>query len=108
VGQNEQEAPRLAQRFRDIIGPIIVLATPLSVNALLQLLGMELNISSYNIKSLLNWLHLVLIVTDNPEAPICLQHLLFQDFPVDSTTRDAEESTKFWIDEEVMHRRLTD
>jgi hypothetical protein len=27
---------------------------------------------------------------------------------VDTTTRDNEESAKFWIDEEVMHRRLTD
>jgi hypothetical protein len=34
VGQNEWETPRLVQRFKEIVGPIIVLATPLSVNAL--------------------------------------------------------------------------
>jgi hypothetical protein len=67
VDQNEREAPQLAQRFKQIIGPIIVLATPLSVNALSQLIGTKSNISSNNIKSLLNWLHSVLIMTDNPK-----------------------------------------
>jgi hypothetical protein len=108
VGQNKWEAPQLAQRFKQIIGSIIVLAAPLSLNALSQLLGTQSNISFNNIKSLLNWLHSVLIITDDPEAPIRLQHLSFRDFLVDSTTRDTEESAKFWIDEEVMHQRITD
>ncbi|KAL4735752.1 hypothetical protein BDV11DRAFT_208208 [Aspergillus similis] len=33
---------------------------------------------------------------------------LLVDFLLDSTTRDTEESAKFWIDEEAMHQRLTD
>ncbi|KAL6229483.1 hypothetical protein BDW75DRAFT_235178 [Aspergillus navahoensis] len=95
VGQNEWEAPRLAQRFREIVGSIIVLATPLLVNGLSQLLGTTSSITLNNIKSLLNWLHSVLIITDDPEVPIRLQHLSFRDFLVDSTTRDIKESAKF-------------
>ncbi|KAF5856234.1 hypothetical protein ETB97_007667, partial [Aspergillus alliaceus] len=45
---------------------------------------------------------------DDPEVPIRLQHLSFRDFLLDSTTRDTEESAKFWIDEAVIHQRLTD
>ncbi|KAL4862444.1 hypothetical protein BDV12DRAFT_43171 [Aspergillus spectabilis] len=108
VGQNEREIPRLVQKFKEIIGPIMVLATPLSVNTLSQLLGTKSSITSNNIKSLLNWLHSVLIIADDPEVPIRLQHLSFRDFLLDSTTKDTEESAKFWIDEAVMHQRLTD
>lgn len=108
VGQNEREIPRLVQRFKEIVGPIIVLATPLSVNALSQLLGTKSSITSHNIKSLLNWLHSVLIIADDPEVPVRLQHLSFRDFLLDGTTRDTEESAKFWIDEAVIHQRLTD
>ncbi|KAL4769155.1 hypothetical protein BDW60DRAFT_109678 [Aspergillus nidulans var. acristatus] len=107
VGENEWEAPRLVQRFKDIVGPIIVLATPLSVNALSQLLGMKSSITSDNIKSLLKWLHSVLIIPDNPELPVRLQHLSFRDFLLHSTTKANKQSEKFWIDEEAMHQRLS-
>ncbi|KAL2801721.1 hypothetical protein BJX63DRAFT_438558 [Aspergillus granulosus] len=106
VGQNEWEAPRLVQRFKEIVGPIIILATPLSVNALSRLLGMKSSITSDNIKSLLKWLHSVLMIPDNPELPVRLQHLSFRDFLLHNTTKDNKQSEKFWIDEEAMHWRL--
>ncbi|KAL4750010.1 hypothetical protein BDW72DRAFT_194253 [Aspergillus terricola var. indicus] len=107
AGQNEWEAPRLVQRLKDIVGPIIVLATPLSVNTLSQLLGMNSSITSDNIKSLLKWLHSVLIIPDNPGLPVRLQHLSFRDFLLHSTTKDNKQSEKFWIDEDAMHQRLS-
>ncbi|KAL4899381.1 hypothetical protein BDW74DRAFT_163568 [Aspergillus multicolor] len=107
VDQNKWAASRLAQKFKDIIGPIIVLATPLSVNALSQLLGVKSSITSDNIKSLLKRLHSVLIVPDDLDLPVRLQHLSFRDFLVDDITKDAEESKKFWIDGEATHQRLT-
>ncbi|KAL4757650.1 uncharacterized protein BDW70DRAFT_142991 [Aspergillus foveolatus] len=49
AGQNEWETARLIQRFKDIIGPIIALATPLPVNTLSQLLGLKSSIASNNV-----------------------------------------------------------
>jgi hypothetical protein len=106
VGQNQWGAPRLVQRFKEIVGPIIVLATPLSVNALSQLLGTKSSITSDNIKSLLDWLHSVLIIPEHPEDPVRLQHLLFRDFLLDGTTKVNQQSKEFWIDQKAMHQRL--
>jgi hypothetical protein len=81
-----------------------MLATPLSITAISQLLGMETN----NIKKRLNQLHSVLNIPDNLDIPVRLLHLSFRDFLLDTETKDEEESEQFWIDEKAMHQTLTD
>lgn len=104
LGQNKWETPQLVQEFKQVVGPIIVLATPLSVNALSELLGIKAD----NIKKRLDWLHSVLNIPDDPDIPVRPLHLSFRDFLLDNTTRVTEDSKEFWIDKEVIHQNLTD
>ncbi|KAJ5690340.1 hypothetical protein N7462_004732 [Penicillium macrosclerotiorum] len=83
------------QRFRKIVGVIILLATPLSANALSQFL--ELDIGDVN--GLLGQLHSVLDVPDNLDSSVQLLHLSFRDFLLDY----KKQRNPFWIDEEETH-----
>jgi len=59
VGQDEWEIRQLIQEFKRIVGITIILATPLSVSALAQLLDME----AYVINTRLDLLHSALNIT---------------------------------------------
>lgn len=99
AGLNKQEKNETLQDFRNIVGPIITLATPLSISALAQILG----ISEHTIDDRLVLLHSVLSVPQSTDSPIRLLHLSFRDFLVDS---DKREENVFWIDEEQTHADL--
>jgi hypothetical protein len=43
IGQNKWETRQLIQEFKRIVSTIVMLATPLSITAISQLLGMERN-----------------------------------------------------------------
>jgi hypothetical protein len=103
VGQNKRETKRLIQEFKKIVGTIVMLATPLSITAISQLLGMEIN----NIKKRLDCLHSVLNIPNNLDIPVRLLHLSFRDFLLDTETKDKEESEQFWIDKKAVHQTLT-
>ncbi|KAL2809542.1 WD40-repeat-containing domain protein [Aspergillus granulosus] len=103
-GQGTQEIPDLLQAFRNIVGAIVMLATPLSINALSGLLGL----GAGNIKRRLNRLHSVLNVPEDCSLPVRLLHLSFRDFLLDEQTRKTEDSKKFWIDKAAVHQVLTE
>jgi hypothetical protein len=86
--------------FREIVGPIIVLANPLSSGSLSRLLG----IAKQDIDSELDLLHSVLDIPPNADTPIKLFHLSFRDFLIDPEKRD---SNLFWVDEVKTHEKLT-
>ncbi|KAK4677649.1 NACHT and WD40-domain containing NOD-like receptor 2 [Podospora pseudoanserina] len=90
---------KLLAAFRDVVGPIVLLAQPLSVLSLAKLL----NFSPKSIYGRLNSLHSVLSVPSS-DSPVRLFHLSFRDFLVDPTKRAAE----FWIDETKYHKTLAD
>jgi hypothetical protein len=104
IGQDEWECQQLVQEFKKIIGVIIVLATPLSVNALSQLL----NIGVTNINKRLDHLHSVLNIPGDLDASVRLLHLSFRDFLLDTKTKNMEKSKQFWIDKKAVHQNLTD
>ncbi|KAK4067355.1 hypothetical protein Purlil1_13886 [Purpureocillium lilacinum] len=83
--------------FRIIVGGIVVLASPLSVPALAQILG----ISKEVIEDKLDMLHSVLSIPERAEAPVRLLHLSFRDFLVEPGQR-AENP--FWVDEKETHQ----
>ena len=91
----------LVQEFREIIGVIILLFTPLSVNTL----GRLLDIPKDDICEQLAPLHSVLNIPDDVDMPIRTFHLSFRDFLLHPATR---EKTPFWVDEREVHQRLTD
>ncbi|XP_044724711.1 phosphorylase superfamily domain-containing protein [Hirsutella rhossiliensis] len=86
-------------RFRQIVGSIIILASPLSTIALSRLLSM----AQKTIDNQLRRLHSVLRVPREASAPVRLLHLSFRDFLSDPDKRDKNP---FWIDEEHGHLEL--
>lgn len=104
LGQDKWESQQLVKEFKKIVGVIIVLATPLSVDALSQLLREE----TTNITKRLDRLHSVLDIPDNLYDPVRLLHLSFRDFLLDTKTKETNDSEKFWIDEKAVQQYLTD
>jgi len=100
AGRSDLQRKRLLAEFRDVVGPIVLLAQPLSVLSLARLL----NISPRALSATLNPLHSVLSIPSKPNFPIRLFHLSFRDFLVDPTKRAGE----FWIDETECHRMLSE
>ncbi|OCL01502.1 hypothetical protein AOQ84DRAFT_434833 [Glonium stellatum] len=97
--QDDTERETLAREFREVVGAIVILANPLSVTALANLLDIPEDEIAYR----LDLLHSVLSVTENRTTPIRLLHLSFRDFLL-----DPQKSGKnpFWIDEKEVHKRL--
>jgi hypothetical protein len=98
--RTDQDKADLLAEFRDVVGPIVLLAQPLSVRSLARLLNTEAG----NIHGQLNSLHSVLSVPKKIDAPVRLFHLSFRDFLVDPNKRAKE----FWIDEAQYHQKLAD
>jgi hypothetical protein len=100
AGQDRWETQRLGQEFKEIAGPIILLATPLSIYAFSQLMEMGTD----DISRRLNPFHSVLDIPDNLDTPIRLLHVSFRDFLLDNGKND---SSPFWIDEKEVHENIT-
>ncbi|KAK1984140.1 WD40-repeat-containing domain protein [Colletotrichum cereale] len=92
------ERNEVLQQFRCIVGTIILLSSPLSADAVAQLL----DISRHSVEDRLDMLHSVLDVPETSASPVRLLHLSFRDFLVDPHYRD---SNPFWIDEKEVHRQ---
>jgi hypothetical protein len=99
VGKKGSTRSRLVSQFRDIVGPIVLLAEPLSALSLSQVL----DIPAASINGTLSRLHAVLDVPSKTDSPIRPFHLSFRDFLIDPAKRYTNE---FWIDERETHQRL--
>ncbi|KAL4862351.1 hypothetical protein BDV12DRAFT_203139 [Aspergillus spectabilis] len=95
-GSNDREIEQLKQEFQDIVGVIILLATPLPVNALAQLIDSPRD----DISNRLDGFHSVLHVPENINSPIRILHLSFRDYLVN---RDSS----FYVDEKETHGKIT-
>ncbi|KAL2814774.1 purine and uridine phosphorylase [Aspergillus granulosus] len=104
TGQDKWESQQLVQEFKEIVGVIILLATPLSAVALSRLVDLDLD----DIDRRLNPLHSVLHIPRNSSTPVRLLHLSFRDFLLDTKTKEIKESKKFWIDAKAVHASLAD
>ncbi|UDD63191.1 hypothetical protein AFCA_010464 [Aspergillus flavus] len=94
---DEDEKEQLVQEYRVIVGTIIILANPLGLASLAKLLNMPSN----DVSRRLDFLHSVLSIPDDEDTPIQLFHQSFRDFLLHPKVRTK---TKFWIDEEHIHR----
>jgi hypothetical protein len=95
VSKNKCDSEQLLNEFQDIIGVIILLATPLSVIALAQLTGISMEV----ICNRLNRFHSVLNIPDQPHEPVRILHLSFRDFLVNTTST-------FHVDERQTHQKI--
>ncbi|KAL4860490.1 hypothetical protein BDV12DRAFT_204997 [Aspergillus spectabilis] len=92
---DEFEQQQLLQEFQAIIGSIILLAVPLSINALSLFLG----IGADQISNRLDTFRSVLSIPSSRDQPVRILHLSFRDFLVQSRT-------KFLVDEPKKHKDI--
>ncbi|CAI7639606.1 unnamed protein product [Penicillium pancosmium] len=92
---DELEQQQLLQEFQKVVGVIVLLAKPLSVNSLSAFLG----IGAERLSNRLNFFRSVLNVSDNQDHPIRILHLSFRDFLVQS-------DSKFRVEETKKHREI--
>jgi hypothetical protein len=85
--------------FREIVGSIVVLESPLSTTSLACLL----QLSQEEVKCQLDSLHAVLSVPNNEDTPVRLLHLSFREFLVDP---QKQGKSLFWVDEKSTHQKL--
>ncbi|KAF2737776.1 hypothetical protein EJ04DRAFT_487350 [Polyplosphaeria fusca] len=96
--QEKKERTKLSGEFQEIVGSIVALENPLSINALARLLGKD----KEDITSRLDSLHSVLDIPSRDDGSIRLLHLSFRDFLVDGSNKDEP----FWVDESTRHKNL--
>lgn len=95
-GQDDNESEQLVQEFKEIVGAVVLLAVPLSVNALSQFFG----IGEEFICNRLDSLQSVLNIPGDPNLPVRTLHLSFRDFLVTTKSR-------FRVDEQQTHKNIT-
>lgn len=96
LGLSTKQRDKILHEFRDTVGPIVILASPLSTVALEKILG----ISIRSIDRILDSLHSVLDIPSSPTAPVRLLHLSFSDFLLDP---EKQGQNPFWIDKTKQH-----
>ena len=101
---SQREKDNALNEFRDIVGSIVILASPLSRSALTRML----NTAQKTVNNRLRLLHSVLDVPSSPELPVRLFHLSFRDFLLDPEKRQNPEARQFWVNEKETHRKLAE
>src|SRR5215469_1282476 len=76
VGLTHSQWERLVREFHEVVGSIVVLADPLSIDSLARLLC----VSREMVVCRLDPLHSVLNIPTDPASPIRLLHLSFREF----------------------------
>ncbi|KAF7588235.1 hypothetical protein BBP40_005986 [Aspergillus hancockii] len=94
-GASEDETKQLKQDFQNIVGVIVLLAIPLSVNALVQLI----NLPGDEINTCLDRLHSFLSVPENINFPVRILHSSFRDYLL------LTESP-FQVDQDEAHGKI--
>jgi hypothetical protein len=102
TGQEEDDSETLVQEFRDIVGVIVLLYAPLSVNALAKLLDR----SKDDIVNLLDSFHSVLSVPSDQDLPVRIFHLSFRDYLLDDSHKKKEGIFRFWVDHSEKHPQI--
>ncbi|KAK4556423.1 hypothetical protein LTR86_006567 [Recurvomyces mirabilis] len=100
-GQNQTQQDRIAKAFRQVVGPIVTLFEPLSVEGLSTILAM----SGLEVRLRLGQLHSVLDVPNTDQTPVRLLHLSFRDFLVD---REQSGESVFRIESADTHWKLVE
>jgi hypothetical protein len=98
---NEKEKVELYEILREVLGSIVILSSPLSMQSLANLLSMPLR----EVQDTLADLHTIFNIPRQPSRPIRLHHPTFRDFLLDKTRcRDPD----LWVDEKEAHKTLAD
>ena len=97
--KDDRDRNKLIGGFQKIIGVIILLANPLSLSSLAELLETPERQISIQLKLL----HSVLNIPSDPKLPIRILHLSFHDYLVDECTKSRKATSQFWVDKKEKH-----
>jgi WD40 repeat protein len=101
VNKSGRARDSLVKQFQDVVGPIILLAQPLPISSLENLLQTRRELICGRLSSL----HSVFKVPPQPDEPIRIFHKSFLDYLLDI---DKRETNPFWIDERQTHKLLAE
>lgn len=103
---DESEQRQLLKEFHQIVGVIILLAVPLSINALSRFLGIGADL----ISNRLDLFRSVLNIPCDQDQPVRILHLSFRDFLVQSRPSDQQftpnPQARFLVDEPRKHKSI--
>ncbi|KAJ6436187.1 gag protein [Purpureocillium lavendulum] len=99
AGLSANQSMEKIQEFRNIVGSVIILASPLSASCLARILDVSEDI----VEGRLRLLHSVLSVPLSAEEPVRLFHLSFRDFLLDP---DLRAQNIFWIEGKDAHQMM--
>ncbi|KAK6525825.1 hypothetical protein TWF281_010868 [Arthrobotrys megalospora] len=102
--RNAVSQEKLLVDFRQIVGTIVNLASPLSIPALSRLLSTSERTISHRLRPLHSVLDIPAQTTSH--SPIRMFHLSFRDFLLDQHLRKNSEFCHFWVDETEAHRSI--
>ncbi|KAF2458145.1 quinon protein alcohol dehydrogenase-like superfamily [Lineolata rhizophorae] len=97
----EQDKPKVLGFLRDVLGTIVTLFSPLSVDSLSGLLFFQGAVVNKTISTL----HSILNIPTEPSRPLCLHHPSFRDFLL-SPERCTDP--KFRVDEKRTHAKIAE
>lgn len=97
--QEEEDKEMWLRAFRELVGSIILLESPLSINSLANLLQIPQKQVRYRLDSL----HSVLSIPNSADIPIRLLHLSFREFLVDPR---KQGKSPFWANQRDIHKKL--
>ncbi|KAF5672301.1 vegetative incompatibility het-E-1 [Fusarium heterosporum] len=98
---NEKERVEIYEILREVLGSIVILSSPLSMQSLANLLSMPLR----DVQDTLADLHTIFNIPRQPSRPVRLHHPTFRDFLLDKTRC---RNPDLWVDEREAHKTLAD
>jgi hypothetical protein len=101
----DEEKEEATEQFRRVVGSIVVLFDVLSVAALGSLLLEPSDNATQSVLDTLSSLHSVLNISEDLTQPVRLLHPSFRDFVLDPQRCPDE---RFWINDKMIHRRLSE
>ena len=99
--RHDSELVQLSERFRKIVGAVVIIFDMLSAVTLANLLS----ISIKNVNLTFNSLHSVLNIPKDQDLPIRLLHPSFRDFLLNKQRCHDE---RFWVDQEIAHKNIVE
>ncbi len=85
--------------LKQVLGALVLLDSPLSINSLSKLLCLPVKIIHRGLADL----HAILDIPKEANAPLHLHHPSFRDFLLD---KDRCSNLHFWVDERQVHQKL--
>ncbi|GKT47880.1 vegetative incompatibility protein HET-E-1 [Colletotrichum spaethianum] len=96
---DDEEKKEVCGTLREVLGSIVVLFSPLSIDSLSHLLPM----SSSDIKDTLADCHAILNIPTQTNRPIRPHHPTFRDFLLN---KDRCYDAAFWVDDKAAHKSM--